>query len=101
MQRYEEFTNIIIANKDKRRYETLYYPKFEKRSSDLYIITKRLDRLDNIAYKYYGDPRFWVILAKSNKLHGGSIHPPIGFRLRIPFPLNTGQIQEKFREAQF
>jgi nucleoid-associated protein YgaU len=101
MQRYEEFTETIVANKGKRRYETLYYPKFEKRSSDIYIITKRLDRLDNIAHQYYGDPRFWVIIAKSNKLHAGSIHPPVGFRLRIPYPLNIGDIEERFRNAQF
>jgi hypothetical protein len=101
MQRYDEFVDKILANKGKRRYETLYYPKFEKRSSDIYIITKRLDRLDNIANKYYGDPRFWVILAKANKLHAGSIHPPVGVRLRIPYPLNTGDIGDLFKNAQF
>tara|TARA_R110000868_G_scaffold320909_9_gene581946 strand:+ start:673 stop:978 length:306 start_codon:yes stop_codon:yes gene_type:complete len=101
MQRYEEFTEIITANKGKRRYETLYYPTFEKRSSDIYIITKRLDRLDNIANQYYGDPRFWVILAKANKLHAGSINPPVGVRLRIPYPLNTSQIEERFKNAQY
>jgi nucleoid-associated protein YgaU len=101
MQRYEEFTEVIVANKGKRRYATLYYPKFDKRSSDIYIITKRLDRLDNIAYQYYGDPRLWVVLAKSNKLHAGSIHPPVGFRLRIPYPLNIGMVEEKFKNAQF
>jgi len=101
MQRYDEFVDTIVANKGKRRYETLYYPTFEKRSSDIYMITKRLDRLDNIANQYYGDPRYWVILAKANKLHFGSIHPPLGFRLRIPYPLNSGDIQKKFRDAQF
>jgi len=101
MQRYEEFVDKITANNGKRRYETLYYPKFEKRSSDIYIITKRSDRLDNLANQYYGDPRYWVILAKSNKLHAGTIHPPLGIRLRIPYPLNSGDIEGLFREAQF
>lgn len=101
MQRYEEFVNTMITEKGRRRYETLYYPSFERRSSDIYIITKRLDRLDNIANKYYGDPRFWVILAKANNIEAGSIHPPIGFRLRIPYPLSIGDIEERFRNAQF
>lgn len=101
MQRYEEFTEKIVANKGRRRYATMYYPTFERRSSDIYIITKRSDRLDNLANQYYGDPRYWVILAKANKLHAGTIHPPLGFRLRIPYPLNSGEIEDKFREAQF
>lgn len=101
MQRYEEFTEPIFASQNKRRYSTIYYPKFERRSSDKYIVTKRLQRLDLIAYQEYGDSRYWVILAKANTIPKGTLVVPPGFRLRIPYPLNSGEISELFRDVQF
>lgn len=100
MQRYEEFAEIIINPRTgKRRYSTLYYPKIERKSSDKYIITKITDRLDLIANREYGDPRYWVILAKVNKLNNGTIKPPVGFRLRIPLPLTSGDVETYFRNT--
>lgn len=101
MLRYKEFTEVIKTDEGKRRYATLYYPKFEKKSSDQYIICKITDRLDLLAFQYYGDSRYWIVLAKANKLNNATIKPPIGFRLRIPFPLNNVEIEELFRNAQF
>jgi len=101
MLRYKEFTDVIKTDLGKRRYATLYYPTFEKKSSDQYIIAKITDRLDILAYQYYGDTRYWVVLAKANKLNNATIKPPVGFRLRIPFPLNNGDIEELFTNAQF
>lgn len=101
MLRYKEFTDVIKTDEGKRRYSTLYYPKFEKRSSDIYIITKITDRLDLLAFQYYGDSRYWVVLSKANKLNLATIKPPVGFRLRIPFPLNSGDIEQLFVNAQF
>lgn len=100
MQRYKEFTDILKTEEGKRRYSTLYYPKFDLQSSDIYIITKISDRLDLLAYQYYGDTRFWVVLAKANKLNNATIKPPVGFRLRIPFPLTLNDLTEKFTNAQ-
>lgn len=100
MQRYEEFAEVIIdRNNAKRRYGTLYYPDFEARATDIYLITNIGHRLDLLSYQYYGDVRFWPIIAKANKLHAATIRPPLGIRLRIPFPLNYDEIQEAFLEA--
>jgi len=101
MLRYKEFSEVIQTENGKRRYATLYYPKFEKKSSDQYIICKISDRLDLIAYQYYGDTRFWIVLAKANKLNNATIKPPVGFRLRIPFPLSQIEIEQLFTNAQF
>lgn len=100
MQRYNEYTEILKTNDGKRRYSTLYYPKIERRSSDIYIISKSSDRLDLLAYENYGDARYWVILAKVNKLHNATIRIPTGTRLRIPFPLSPSDVDLFFREAQ-
>jgi hypothetical protein len=101
MQRYEEFCDVIKVSQGKRRYSTLRYPRFELKSSDIYIISKRSDRLDLLAYQYYGDVRYWVIIAKANKLHNATLKIPVGTRLRIPFPLNNGDTQVLFSDAQF
>jgi nucleoid-associated protein YgaU len=101
VQRYEEFAEVIKASQGKRRYSTLRYPRFELRSSDIYLITKKTDRLDLLAFSYYGDVRYWVIIAKANKLHNATLRVPVGMRLRIPFPLNSGDVQTLFNDAQF
>jgi len=100
LQRYEEFAEIIKTDEGKRRYATLYYPRIPKKSSDNYIITKVSDRLDLLAFQYYGDTRYWTIIAKANKLHNATIRVPVGFRLRIPY-LTGSDIETLFREAQF
>lgn len=101
MLRYSEFTEIIKTDEGKRRYGSLYYPKFERKSSDIYIICKLSDRLDLLAHQYYGDSRYWVILARANNLNNATIKPPVGFRLRIPYPLTNGDISQLFTDSQF
>jgi len=102
MQRYKEFAEIIKdeTNFNRRRYSTLYIPDFPQRDTDIYIITKRTTRMDLLANEYYGDPRYWIIIAKANVLNNATIRPPIGIRLRIPYPLNTGVIETLFIDKQ-
>jgi nucleoid-associated protein YgaU len=102
MQRYEKYANIIkTETQRKRRYSTMYYPSIERKTSDIYIITRNNDRLDLLANNYYGDPRLWVILAKANKLHAGTLRIPAGSRLRIPYPLDRGDVFKQFTDKQF
>lgn len=101
MERYETYADVIITSQKKRRYSTMYYPTPEIKSSDHYIITKRSDRLDLLANRYYNDPRKWIVIAKANKLHAGTLRVPIGVRLRIPFPYNDENIHREFINKQF
>ena len=101
MQRYEKFAEIIKVTQGKRRYSTMYYPTPERKTTDIFIIAKKTDRLDELAHRYYGDVRLWVMLAKANKLHAGTIRIQPGIRLRIPFPLSPGDIYEQFTNKQF
>lgn len=101
MQRYEEFAEIIKTSEGKRRISTIYYPKLERKSTDIYIITKMSDRLDNLSFQYYGDTRYWVILAKANNLLSPTLRVPPGFRLRIPAFTNHAEIEEAFRNKQY
>ncbi len=83
MNRYESIKKI--KNKDLiNKYETVTYPKFERKETDIYIITRELDRLDLLANQYYGDPRFWFVIARANNLGKGTLIVPPGLQLRIP-----------------
>lgn len=99
MQRYEEFTDIIPTAEGKRRYSSLYYPKVPRKASDNWIITKSSDRLELLAFEYYGDTRYWVIIAKANKLFNATIRIPVGIRLRIP-DITRDEIEQLFIDAQ-
>lgn len=43
-----------------------------------------LERLDNIAYKFYGNSKYWYIIAKANNIVNGSFYAPEGKTLKIP-----------------
>ena len=100
MQRYKQFAEVIHTDSGKRRYSTLYYPMFERKDSDIYIVSKASDRLDLLAYEYYNDARYWVIIARANKLHNATIRIPVGMRLRIPYPLLPDEIESLFTNTQ-
>lgn len=100
MQRYEKYANVIKESNGKRRYSTMYYPDIERKTSDIYITTTNVDRLDLLAQRYYGDPRNWIIIAKANRLFNGSLRIPAGLRLRIPNPLSASDLSSAFTDKQ-
>jgi len=68
----------------KNIYSQTYYPEIGYQESDVYIITSFEDRLDLIAYDFWGDESFWWVVAMVNDLECDSFYPPIGIQLRIP-----------------
>ena len=63
-------------------YTTTIYARIPERNDDLHLIATEGDRLDNLAFKFYGDASLWWYLAKANKLT--DINVPGGTQLRIP-----------------
>lgn len=77
----------IIKEKNERGDVILgqtYYPKFGDLDDCVYIITSNTDRLDLIAYDFWGDETLWWIINMVNDLPGDSFYPPIGVQLMIP-----------------
>lgn len=103
MERYNKTVGKIKHNNGKLRYETIYYPDIKPKLTDKYIIAKRLDRLDLMAFEWYGDSTLWWVIAKANNLQGGSFRIQPGTRVRIPFPLDTADvnIQTLLKNNQF
>jgi hypothetical protein len=80
------YSNLLIASGStgKRYYANVVYPSVPVDGGDTYIITSANDRLDLIAYDFYGDPSLWWIIASANDLNGSSLFPPAGMQLRVP-----------------
>jgi len=84
MNRYESTQIISGSNSTIKRLETTTYPEFERREDDIYIISRKLERLDLLADRYYDDSRFWWVIARANNLGKGSLSIPAGKQIRIP-----------------
>ncbi len=100
MDRYKDTVEFIKHN-GKRRYESMYYPKFEYKSTDIYFISKQFDRMDLLAQEYYNDPTLWWVIQRANNLAGGTLQIQPGLQIRVPFPLDAFTTQNKLIETQF
>jgi nucleoid-associated protein YgaU len=90
MNRYENQVILYTEGTDKPYYKGRYYPNIPLSESDVYVITNAGDRLDNLAYVYYGDPTMWWIIAMANNnATRGALYPTPGTQLRIPTDLTA------------
>lgn len=74
----------VTSTSGKDMYVPTYYPNIDAKVDDNYIIVGITDRLDIIAYDFYGDASLWWAISMVNNLEGDSMFPPIGMYLRIP-----------------
>jgi len=65
-----------------RYYQTTIYDAIPAKNSDVRVITTEGDRLDNLAFQYYGNPALWWFIARANGLV--TMNVPAGTQLRIP-----------------
>lgn len=81
----------------KRTYRSTVYPPIPPSDTDLSIVSNEGDYLDTLAYKYYGDPTLYWVIANANNLGKGRFSVPEGLTLRIP--TNVGEIINKFNNV--
>lgn len=81
--RYEN-AKIYKDTDGKRYYSTVILNTTERSVNDLYINSKSGDRLDLLAKTYYGDVRYWWVIALANNLGKGTMIVPSELQLRIP-----------------
>jgi hypothetical protein len=92
MNRYE-FITAIKTETGKSRFSTLIIPNIpENTTSDIYIRTTSMERLDKLALNFYDDTTMWPIIAAANGLGKGTIVVPPNTRLRIPNKTNITNI---------
>ena len=88
MRRYNQ--NSIFNRYDgKRVYKSTIYPPVPPSPTDLQVICNEGDYLDTLAYKYYGDPTLWFVIANANPgLGKGRMSITPGLTLIIPLNIN-------------
>ena len=88
MYRYQ---NIPIAKQNdtgSQYYLNNLYPSIPLSNDDNYVITVLGDRLDLLAFDFYGDSSMWWIIASANALPGDSLYLEPGSQLRIPIDVS-------------
>lgn len=88
---YSSFTPIK-TDQGVRYYKNAVFPEIPYSDNDIYVITTVGDRLDLLAYDYYGDPELWKIIASANALPCDSLFITPGTQIRIPANLNNALI---------
>jgi nucleoid-associated protein YgaU len=88
MRRYDS-TRIKTRWDGKRVYNVTQYPNIIPNNSDSFVISSDGDYLDTLAYKYYGDPTLWWIIALANNMGKGRMSVTPGLQLRIPANVNV------------
>lgn len=89
MSRYDNYIFIQQAKLDsenkRRYYDSLIDPIIERKDSDIYVICSIGERLDLLAWKYYGDAELWWIISAANpELRKDSLYLEAGTQVRIP-----------------
>jgi len=84
-----QYIKLIKNDKGKRYYTNNIYPEVPVSDSDIYIITTSIDRLDVLAYNFYGDSTLYWIISTANNLPGDTLVPDPGTQLRIPINIQS------------
>ena len=94
MKRYS-FTKLKRDKSGIISYQTTRYPPIPIQDSDIFVVTKVGDRVDSLAFQYYGDTTLWWIIAKANGITGKAAFDN-ATDLRIPG--NVAKIIEDFKK---
>jgi hypothetical protein len=102
MDRYDNATILKTEFTNRPYYKGKQYPNIPLSESDVYVITTVGDRLDSLAYSYYGDATLWWIIAvANNNATKGALFPIPGTQLRIPTNVNSVLQQfDQFNKAR-
>lgn len=83
MSRYSTTKSVTDSN-GKQKLSTNIIPIPPASELDVYIQTTSIERLDLLAFNFYGDSSLWYVIAAANGLGKGSLYSPSNIKLRIP-----------------
>ena len=67
---------------------TSILPTVRKKSTDTFVLMVEKTRLDHLAFKFYGNPNYWWIIASANDIKG-TMYAKVGSQIRIPRDINA------------
>ena len=88
INRYQNIQTTKNSLRGVPFYVNAIYPDIPLSNNDSYVITTLGDRLDLMAFDFYGDTGYWWVIASANALPGDSLFPPVGMQLRLPADLS-------------
>lgn len=88
MRRFNN-NDIKKLKNGKNVYRSKIYPNSVFSDADIYISTEDGDRLDTLAYNYYGNPNLWWVIAVANNIHDAPLSLEPGLILRLPADFTT------------
>ena len=88
ISRYQNIEVIKSSATGSQYYVNNIYPEIPPTNEDNYVITVLGDRLDLLAFDFYGDSSLWWVIASANSLPGDSLVVEPGTQLRIPVDLS-------------
>ena len=95
--RYKQTTRKIDKETNNRVYNSVLFPQINPRNTDSVIIVKEgTNRLDSLAYQYYGTTTLWWVISQANHLGGDTMYAPVGQKIRIPH-----HIEEIMRDMDY
>jgi len=86
--RYQNINITKQPSTGERYYVNNVYPDIPLSGEDSYVITVLGDRIDLLAFDFYGDTSFWWVIASANALPGDSLYLEPGAQIRIPANLS-------------
>jgi nucleoid-associated protein YgaU len=81
MSRYEH-SKVKLNKHNVKSHNTTIYNEIPEKDDDIWVVTTLGDRLDTLAFQFYGDQNLWWYIGKANNLTFMTI--PVGTSLRIP-----------------
>lgn len=82
--RYENIKITKNSQMGNQFYRNNIYPEIPVSENDTYAIAVLGDRMDLLAFDFYGDTSFWWVIASANSLKGDSLYLEPGMQIRIP-----------------
>jgi phage tail protein X len=95
MERYKNI-QVLKDNSGRKFLSTTVFPIIEPTINDIYITGQVGDRLDNLAFKYYGNSTYWWVIARANNIGYGDFVVPLGRQIRIPNPDSINEIETEY-----
>lgn len=95
ISRYE-YAKKVQSDSGKQVLSTLTIPTITEKETDTYIITNTADRLDTLASKFYGNAKYWWVIAVANNIGEGTLFVQPGIQIRIP--ANPSQVIEEIEK---
>lgn len=94
--RYQNIRTTKNSQEGNQFYSNNVYPDIPLTNEDSYVITVLGDRLDLLAFDFYGDTSYWWVIASANALSGDSLYLEPGAQIRIP--ANLSSVLNQYRQ---